>query len=114
MIPATVHRDGPGATVERWNPHKDGALSEAALRRKLAILGYEVRRYVYPPSTDFPPHKHGVEKMDGGVAGQFRIRMASEEVVLGPGDAIRVPRGAEHRAQVVGKEAVVSLDAIKR
>ncbi len=100
--------------VECWNPEKDGVLSEATLRRKLESLGYSTNCYVYPAGTYFPMHTHGVEKMDAVVSGQFRITMREGSVVLGPGDAVLVPRGAEHSAEVVGNEEVVSIDAIKR
>lgn len=100
--------------IERWNPEKDGVLSEAALRRKLESLGYSTNCYIYPPGTSFPMHTHGVQKMDAVLSGQFRITMREGSVVLGPGDAVLVPRGAEHSAEVVGNEEVVSIDAIKR
>jgi quercetin dioxygenase-like cupin family protein len=99
--------------VERWNVECDGALSEIALRRKLEKLGYTVARYTYPPGTYFPPHTHGLEKMDAVLSGHFRIRMGAEDVVLEAGDAVLVPRGIEHSAEVVGAEPVVSLDAVK-
>lgn len=102
------------ATVEKWNAEVDGPLNELALRRKLERLGYSVSCYVYPAGTKFPPHRHDIEKMDAVLAGRFRIAMHNEKVVLGPGDAILVPRGAEHSAEVVGNESVISLDAVKR
>lgn len=99
--------------VEHWDAQRDGALSEPALRRKLEKLGYRVCHYTYPPGTLFPPHKHAEEKMDAVVSGRFRIRMGGREVVLEAGDAVHVPAGAEHSAEVVGAEPVVSLDALK-
>jgi quercetin dioxygenase-like cupin family protein len=85
--------------ILRWDPDKDGPLGEPALRRKLEKIGYRVSRYDYPPGTYFPAHTHGVDKIDAVLAGQFRITMGEESVVLGPGDAVAVP--------------VVSLDAVK-
>lgn len=99
--------------VERWNTERDGSLSEAALRRKLEQLGYSVCRYTYPPGTFFPPHTHAQDKMDAVLSGRFRIRMGGDEVVLEAGDAVHVPRGAEHSAEVAGTQPVVSLDAVK-
>jgi quercetin dioxygenase-like cupin family protein len=99
--------------LERWNPERDGPLSEDALRRKLEAEGYQVSRYVYPPGTHFPDHSHGVEKKDAVVSGRFRIILEGAEVTLEAGDCVRVPRGALHNATVVGREAVVSLDAVK-
>lgn len=99
--------------IERWNPENDGPLNEPALRNKLERLGYRVSRYVYPPGTYFATHTHEVDKMDAVLSGRFRITMGGKSVVLGPGDAVEVPRGAGHSAEVIGNETVVSLDAVK-
>jgi quercetin dioxygenase-like cupin family protein len=99
--------------VERWNPDRDGPLTEKTLQQKLTALGYHVSRYVYLPGTYFPMHTHGVDKMDAVLSGQFRITMGGKSVVLGPGDTVYVPRGVEHSAEVVGDSAVVSLDGVK-
>jgi quercetin dioxygenase-like cupin family protein len=58
--------------VERWDPQKDGPLSESAMRRKLEQLGYRVSRYVYPPGTYFGPHTHDLDKIDAVLSGRFR------------------------------------------
>ena len=100
--------------VIRWDCEQDGTLTESGLRRKLQELGYSATRYVYPPGTSFPEHTHDVEKIDAVVSGQFRITMGEDSVILGPGDAVLVPSGASHSAEVVGNQPVVSLDAIKQ
>ena len=99
--------------VERWDEGRDGPVSESVLRARLERRGYAVSRYIYAPGTTFPEHTHGVDKIDAVVTGMFRVVLESTEVVLGPGDAVAVPRGAVHRAEVVGTESVVSLDAVK-
>ena len=99
--------------VERWDEGRDGLVSEAELRARLERRGYAVCRYTYAPGTTFPEHTHGVDKIDAVVAGTFRIVLEGAEVLLGPGDAVAVPRGAVHSAAVVGSEPVVSLDAGK-
>jgi quercetin dioxygenase-like cupin family protein len=103
-------------TVEvlRWNESKDGPMSERAMRAKLEALGYVVTRWTYPPGTFFDTHTHDVDKIDGVLSGRFEITMFGQSVVLAPGDAIRVPRGAAHSARVIGAEPVVSLDAVRR
>jgi quercetin dioxygenase-like cupin family protein len=99
--------------LERWNAQTDGPLTEQAMRRKLEGKGYEVTRYVYPPGTYFPDHSHSIDKIDAVLTGRFRIVLEGKEVILEPGDAVVVPKGAIHSAVVVGDESVVSLDATK-
>src|SRR5215467_14227325 len=98
--------------IEHWDPQKDGALSERAMRRKLEQLGFRVARYVYSPGTFFPTHTHSIEKIDAVISGSFRITMGNDSVVLKAGDFVHVPEGAEHGAEVVGNEAVISLDGV--
>jgi quercetin dioxygenase-like cupin family protein len=100
--------------VHRWNSAIDGEFSEAALREKLERQGYSVARYIYPPGTVFPDHRHDVDKIDAVIAGRFRLVIGGHVAVLGPGDWVEVPRGVVHNAAVVGDEPVVSLDAVRR
>ena len=102
------------AEVERWDEKRDGPLNEAALRDKLEARGYDVSRYIYSPGTRFPDHTHDVDKIDAVLSGRFRMTMYGREVVLEAGDCLVVPRGARHSAEVMGSEAVVSLDAVRR
>jgi quercetin dioxygenase-like cupin family protein len=99
--------------IERWDAARDGELSEAALRQKLERQGYSVSRYVYPPGTYFPNHTHDVDKLDAVLSGALRITTNDGVADLGPGDAICVPRGAVHSAEVIGSQSVLSLDAVK-
>ena len=100
--------------VIRWDPDRDGPLSESSMRRKLTAMGYSVSRYDYPAGTCFDTHAHSVEKIDAVLEGRFRITMGNDSAVLEAGDAVLVPRGAAHSAEVVGRETVVSLDAIRQ
>lgn len=104
---------GNAMSVERWNTEAEGPLSEKALRRKLEARGYAVSRYVYPPGTRFPDHRHDIDKIDAVLSGRFRMTMGGKSVVLEAGDCLAVPRGTAHSAEVVGEEPVVSLDATK-
>lgn len=99
--------------IEHWDEERDGPLSEKTLTAKLEERGYRVSRYTYPPGTTFPDHAHGIDKVDAVVSGRFRIVMEGSDVVLEAGDAVRVPQGTVHRAEVVGEEPVVSLDAVR-
>jgi quercetin dioxygenase-like cupin family protein len=100
--------------LHRWDKRRDGPLSEAAMRAKLEALGYAVTRYVYPPGTFFDTHTHGVDKIDAVLGGRFRLVLEGVAVILDAGDAVEVPRGAHHSAEVIGDEPVVSLDAVRR
>ncbi|HVB37303.1 MAG TPA: cupin domain-containing protein [Vicinamibacterales bacterium] len=97
--------------IERWDPERDGPFSEQALRQKLERRGYLVVRYVYPPGTCFPEHTHAVDKIDAVVSGRFRMATHHLDAVLTAGDCLTVPHGVLHRAEVVGDEPVISLDA---
>jgi quercetin dioxygenase-like cupin family protein len=99
--------------VWHWNEADDGQLTEAALRTKLAAMGYRVSRYNYPPGMYFPPHSHEVDKIDAVLAGRFRMEMNGQAVILEAGDCLVVPRGEVHSAEVIGNATVVSLDAVK-
>jgi quercetin dioxygenase-like cupin family protein len=99
--------------IETWNPAVDGELNEANMRRKLEQRGYRVSRYHYPPGTSFPPHTHGVDKIDGVLQGRFRMSMQGHSLVLTAGDCLAVPKGVVHSAEVVGGETVISLDAVR-
>ena len=100
--------------LERWNQARDGEPTELTLRRMLEARGYGVAVYHYPPGTRFDTHTHSVDKIDVVLTGRFRLTVEGESIVLGPGDAVEVPRGTPHAAEVVGDETVVSLDAVRR
>lgn len=94
---------------ERW-PKADGPLSEKRMMRLLEFEGYDVLVYTYRPGTVFPEHEHARPKCDGVVAGVLRVTVGEEAWDLGPGDRIYLPPATRHRAEVVGRETVVSLD----
>jgi quercetin dioxygenase-like cupin family protein len=98
--------------VEHWR-EEWGPLGEAAMRKRLEAEGYSVSRYTYPPGTYFSAHTHEVDKKDTVLRGRLKIEAEGKEVVLQPGDMIEIPAGTVHTAEVVGSEAVVSLDATR-
>lgn len=101
-------------TLQHWDATSMGPLTESALRSKLEQMGYRVTCYVYPPGTRFADHTHPNDKIDGVLSGRLRVVLERQEVILGPGDCIAIPRGAVHSVQVIGPSPVVSLDAVKR
>jgi len=103
----------PEVIVRRWDKSVDGALTENSLRKMIEVKGYSVSRYTYGPGTYFGDHSHSVAKIDAVLSGTFRMGMYGQFVDLGAGDWIEVPAGATHSAEVIGVEAVVSLDAVR-
>ena len=101
-------------TPVRWNEAEDGELSLDAMRDKLVRLGCTVSLFTYPPGTRFPPHTHGVDKIDGVLSGRFHMTLQGRTLVLEAGDMLAVPKGVPHSAEVVGDQPVVSLDGVKR
>jgi quercetin dioxygenase-like cupin family protein len=99
--------------VNYWDTIRDGELNETNMRAKLEAMGYRVTQYVYSPGTVFPDHTHEVDKIDGVLSGQFKMTMNGQSVILRAGDLLTVPRGVVHSAEVIGDEAVVSLDAVR-
>ena len=99
--------------IEHWDTQTDGELNETNMRIKLETRGYRVTCYIYPPGTCFPDHTHEVDKIDGVISGQFRMSMHGQPIILTAGDCMAAPRGVVHSAEVIGNEAVVSLDAVK-
>lgn len=99
--------------IEHWDEQTDGELNEPNMRAKLEALGYRVTRHIYSPGSYFPDHTHEVDKIDGVLCGQFRMTMDGQSLILKAGDCLAVPRGMIHSAEVMGDEAVVSLDAVK-
>lgn len=116
-VPQHQHPPGspsePVPDLERWDEARDGRLTEGALRAAVEARGFSVTRYVYPPGTRFGAHSHGMDKIDAVLSGRFRMGMKGRSVVLEAGDRLFVPAGAVHTAEVVGDEAVVSLDGVR-
>lgn len=100
--------------IYRWNPDADGPLTEAALVNKLETLGYTCFRYTYPVGTCFRDHDHEVDKIDAVLQGTFKVTMHDESVILTRGSYVEVPNHTIHSAEVIGNEAVVSIDAVKQ
>ena len=99
--------------VEKWNSALDGELSETNMRLKLEARGYRVQQYVYPAGTCFPEHSHAVDKIDAVLSGHFKMTLQGQSIILEAGDCVEVPKGVKHSAEVIGTQAVISLDAVK-
>jgi len=64
----------------------------------------EVGYYRYPPGTGAKPHAHPEEQVITVLRGRIRSRVAGEEKILGPGEAVYIPAGTEHENWAVDEE----------
>ncbi|GAB0148805.1 hypothetical protein McPS_15450 [Marichromatium sp. PS1] len=97
--------------IEHWHARRDGALTEASMRRKLEARGFQTRLDIYPPGTFLPDHDHGIDHIDGVICGRMRVGIGERSLVLGPGDLVVIPRHTFYQTEVMGDEPVVSLAA---
>ena len=103
MVPKVIHWD------PQWGP-----LAEDAMQHRLTAEGYGVSRYRYKVGTRYPMHAHGMDKIETVLSGRLKIAWDADAAVLEAGDMIAIPAGVRHSAEVVGMEAVVSLDATRK
>ena len=98
--------------IDRWDPRRDGPVTEIALRQKMQSCGYEVSSFSWPAGTVLPPQTQDRQRMDAVVAGIVKITLDGESAILTAGDMVFVPRGAVRRVEVVGCSPAHCLNAI--
>ena len=100
--------------IDRWDPRRDGAVTEAGLRQKVEACGYQVSRFAWPAGTVVAAQTQDTERVDAVVAGILKITLDGESAILTAGDMVYVPRGAVRRVEVVGSSTAHCLDAVYR
>jgi quercetin dioxygenase-like cupin family protein len=100
--------------IDRWDPRRDGPVTEAALRQKVEACGYQVSTFAWPAGTIVAAQAQDQERVDAVVTGILKITLDGESAILTAGDMVYVPRGAVRRVEVVGSSAAQCLDAIYR
>jgi len=98
--------------IERWNPRRDGPVTEASMRHKVETIGYQVSTFAWPAGTVVPPQAQDKERLDAVVTGIVKITLDGESAILTAGDMVYVPRGAVRRVEVVGSAPAHCLDAV--
>jgi quercetin dioxygenase-like cupin family protein len=98
--------------IDRWDPRRDGPVTEAALRQKVESCGYDVSIFAWPAGTVVPPQTQDRERVDAVVTGIVKVTLDGESAILTAGDMVYVPRGAVRRVEVVGGAPAHCLDAI--
>src|SRR4051795_5784369 len=98
--------------IERWDPRRDGPITEAALRKKIESYGYQVSMLAWPEGTIVPAQAQSLERVDAVITGFIRITLDGESALLTAGDLVYVPRGAVRRVEVVGSTAAHCIEAV--
>ena len=97
--------------IDRWDPRRDGPVTEAALRQKVSARGYEVSTFAWPAGTVVAAQAQSRERVDGVVTGVVKITLDGETAILTAGDIVYVPRGSIRRMEVVGSHTAHCIDA---
>ena len=98
--------------IDRWDPRRDGPVTEAALRQQVESCGYQVSTYAWPAGTVVAAQTQARERVDAVVAGIVKVTLDGESAILTAGDIVYVPRGAVRRVEVVGSATAHCLDAL--
>ncbi len=98
--------------IERWDPRRDGPLSEAALRQKLEARGYQVSSCSWPAGAIVAGQPQARERIEAVTSGLLKVTIDGESAILTAGDIVFVPRRAIRRLEVVGTASVQCLEGI--
>jgi quercetin dioxygenase-like cupin family protein len=96
--------------IDRWDPRREGPVTEAALRQKVQSCGYEVCTLAWPAGTVVPAETQDRQRVDAVLAGMVKITVDGESAILTPGDMVYVPRGAVREVEVVGSATAHCLE----
>ena len=98
--------------IERWDPRRDGPLTESALRQKIEARGYRISDRTYPPGAVAAAQSVDRERLDAVASGLLKVTLDDESAILSAGDVVYVPRGVVRRVEVVGSSPVHCLEAV--
>jgi quercetin dioxygenase-like cupin family protein len=98
--------------VERWDPRREGAVTEARVRRKVENYGYQISTAAWAGGTVVPAEPQGREGVDAVVSGIVKFTLDGESAILTAGDLVYVRRGAVRRVEVVGSAAARCFEAV--
>ncbi len=98
--------------IDRWDPPRDGPVTEGALRHKVESCGYQVSAFTWPAGTILSAQAQNRERVDAVIAGIVQITLNGKSAILTAGDLVYVPRGAVRRVEVIGSCTAHCLDAV--
>lgn len=84
--------------VLRWD--KPTVPDEAAIRESLRREGYSVFKWADSGGTQYPPHQHDHHESIWVLEGEIEFQIGNENLRLGPGDRLFLPRSTPHSAAI--------------
>ena len=100
--------------IERWDVPLDGPLSEAALRRKIEALGFEVSARTHPAAVAAIAPPAPRDALTAVVRGLVKLTVEGEQSLLTAGDLAFVAAGAAWRIETIGPAPALCFEAIRR
>lgn len=85
----------------------DGKLARTAIRSDGAIVAINWHQ---PNTPRKPRHSHPFDQLVLIVTGTLMLDLDGEEVLMGPGTALRIPANVPHTGWTVGDEVVLNID----
>lgn len=105
---------GTAIRIERWDPGRDGPLTEAALRAHLEALGFDVAVRLYSPGPIVAVHTDARLRIQAVLSGEVRVTIDGDSAVLTAGDAVFIPGGAIRCIEALGSPAAHCLEGAFR
>jgi quercetin dioxygenase-like cupin family protein len=72
----------------------------------------EIGLFSYPAGTQAKPHAHPNEQGMVVLKGKAKLRIGTEERVMGPGEAALMPPNVEHQLQVLEDLEIINCKSI--
>jgi quercetin dioxygenase-like cupin family protein len=72
----------------------------------------EVGLFSYPAGTQAKPHSHPNEQVMVVLKGKARLRIGTEEKVIGPGEAALTPANVDHDLQVLEDFEIINCKSV--
>ena len=94
-----------------WNG--PDAPTERTLAARLAADGFESFVWIDPPDADYSPHAHDHDESLWVIDGEITFGAEGQELRLGPGDRLMLPKGTVHTARA-GREGARYLIGERR
>lgn len=85
----------------------DGGLTRTALRSDNALVTFN---WFDPSVHQPPPHTHPFDQLSLVMTGTLIFTVDGEEVVAGPGTALRIPAGVPNTARPASADVALNID----